>query len=481
MSNELQKIAWETTRTGAEGGVNREPVLNTATGETSRGAELIVKDDTGTNTYRFSSQARLSNTLVGYSGDMEIGTDDSAYTYISGSTLKDCLDSIDSVLGSLSSFTGDNLSDGSIIFGIDENNDSTTETFTWRKNGSHTLATLSEDCHLSLVSGTPRINFIDTNTYINYNGSTLSLQTNQQIKLIASDEISFTSGGANNIRIDVNAFDIDNLASNNLRIRSNTSMHFNIDQNNDSTSESFLWHTNASTQIMKLEENGNLTLPTTTSTLYFGASTDNFLNINSSSQGELRSYDKLTLKSVSGAIELQSFSGVSVITNLLSLSASTTSYPSFRMPHGTAPTSPTNGDGWSTTSGFYGRVNGTTKKLDVSTLKELSDNSPVSADMVFKNKSGQGVEFQSSTSASRLYYDDSFTLVTAPEVRIVASSASSGIQLRSRTYKWGNYPDACWNWESQTTPTTLVDGDFWFDGTDFKARVGGVTKTFTLV
>lgn len=29
-------------------------------------------------------------------------------------------------------------------------------------------------------------------------------------------------------------------------------------------------------------------------------------------------------------------------------------------------------------------------------------------------------------------------------------------------------------------PTSPVDGQFWFDGTAFKARVGGVTKTFTL-
>jgi hypothetical protein len=481
MSNELQKIAWETTRTGAEGGVNREPVLNTATGETSRGAELIVKDDTGTNTYRFSTQARLANTSVGYSGDMEIGTDDSAYTYVSGSTLKDCLDSIDSVLGSLSSFTGDNLSDGSIIFGIDENNDSTTETFTWRKNGSTSLMTLNESGALSLLSNPSRINFIDTNTNINYDGATLTLNTNQQIKLIASDEISFTSGGANNIRIDVNAFDIDNLASNNLRIRSNTSMHFNIDQNNDSTSESFLWHTNASTQIMKLEENGNLTLPTTTSTLYFGASTDNFLNINSSSQGELRSYDKLTLKSVSGAIELQSFSGVSVITNLLSLSASTTSYPSLRMPHGTAPTSPTNGDGWSTTSGFYGRVNGTTKKLDVSTLKELSDNSPVSADMIFKNKSSQEVKFQTSSSVDALKYDDSLTVLRGDSVKIIGNNSTSELEISGKTLFTPYTGLASINVGIQTTPTTLVNGDVWFDGTDFKARVGGVTKTFTLV
>jgi hypothetical protein len=40
--------------------------------------------------------------------------------------------------------------------------------------------------------------------------------------------------------------------------------------------------------------------------------------------------------------------------------ASTTTRPSLRMPHGSAPTSPTNGDVWTTTAGMYARINGTT-------------------------------------------------------------------------------------------------------------------------
>lgn len=40
--------------------------------------------------------------------------------------------------------------------------------------------------------------------------------------------------------------------------------------------------------------------------------------------------------------------------------ASTTSLASVRLPHGSAPTTPVDGDLWSTTAGFYGRVNGAT-------------------------------------------------------------------------------------------------------------------------
>lgn len=37
------------------------------------------------------------------------------------------------------------------------------------------------------------------------------------------------------------------------------------------------------------------------------------------------------------------------------------------------------------------------------------------------------------------------------------------------------------NIPSGTAPTSPVNGDIWFDGTDIKMRIGGVTKTFTLI
>ncbi len=40
--------------------------------------------------------------------------------------------------------------------------------------------------------------------------------------------------------------------------------------------------------------------------------------------------------------------------------AATTAIPSIRLPHGTAPSSPTNGDMWTTTAGLFVRVNGST-------------------------------------------------------------------------------------------------------------------------
>lgn len=46
--------------------------------------------------------------------------------------------------------------------------------------------------------------------------------------------------------------------------------------------------------------------------------------------------------------------------DLLLLAAGSTSRASLRVPHGSAPTTPTNGDIWTTTSGLFVRVNGTT-------------------------------------------------------------------------------------------------------------------------
>lgn len=51
------------------------------------------------------------------------------------------------------------------------------------------------------------------------------------------------------------------------------------------------------------------------------------------------------------------FSGTAI------MPAATTTLASLRIPHGTAPSAPTNGDVWTTTTAPYARINGTTKSL----------------------------------------------------------------------------------------------------------------------
>jgi hypothetical protein len=50
----------------------------------------------------------------------------------------------------------------------------------------------------------------------------------------------------------------------------------------------------------------------------------------------------------------------STFTGTIVSAAATASLPSLRIPHGTAPSSPTNGDVWTTTIGMYARINGNT-------------------------------------------------------------------------------------------------------------------------
>lgn len=45
----------------------------------------------------------------------------------------------------------------------------------------------------------------------------------------------------------------------------------------------------------------------------------------------------------------------------------------------------------------------------------------------------------------------------------------------------GTTSKAQMNFAGSTAPSSPVNGDFWFDGTDVKIRVGGVTKTFTII
>lgn len=55
------------------------------------------------------------------------------------------------------------------------------------------------------------------------------------------------------------------------------------------------------------------------------------------------------------------YAGAGTFTGLLTTVASATGSAGLRIPHGTAPSSPTNGDMWTTTAGVFIRINGVTK------------------------------------------------------------------------------------------------------------------------
>ena len=69
----------------------------------------------------------------------------------------------------------------------------------------------------------------------------------------------------------------------------------------------------------------------------------------------------LTLPNNSGQILITA--GPQTITGLKTLPAGAIGQPSLRIPHGVAPTTPTDGDVWTTTGGFFSRINGVTVDL----------------------------------------------------------------------------------------------------------------------
>ena len=67
------------------------------------------------------------------------------------------------------------------------------------------------------------------------------------------------------------------------------------------------------------------------------------------------------------------------------------------------------------------------------------------------------------------------TLTAAADFRAIEVASGITVLGASTTAK------ASLRIPSGTAPTSPVNGDIWFDGTDIKMRIGGVTKTFTLI
>lgn len=108
-------------------------------------------------------------------------------------------------------------------------------------------------------------------------------------------------------------------------------------------------------------------------------------------------------------------------TGKINLVASASGAASLGVPHGAAPSAPANGDLWSTTSGFFVRVNGNTFTL------------------------------------SMLQASEAFT---AKKTFLAASSASASLNIP---------PGAA--------PTTPVDGDIWATTTALNVRMSGATRS----
>jgi hypothetical protein len=97
--------------------------------------------------------------------------------------------------------------------------------------------------------------------------------------------------------------------------------------------------------------------------------------------------------------------GTNLITlgGLLSTLAPTTGTAGLRLPHGTAPTSPTNGDVWTTTAGLFVRVNGSTVTLSSGSGDVVGQATSVDSEVVlFSGTGGKTIKRASTTGIPKL-------------------------------------------------------------------------------
>lgn len=93
------------------------------------------------------------------------------------------------------------------------------------------------------------------------------------------------------------------------------------------------------------------------------------------------------------------------ITSLLGLSASASGGAKLRLPHGSAPSSPTDGDIWTTTAGTFIRINGATYQLQKRELYTIGGDAGTSVN---------GTGLCISTTQARIYIPFKFRFATAP-------------------------------------------------------------------
>lgn len=74
-----------------------------------------------------------------------------------------------------------------------------------------------------------------------------------------------------------------------------------------------------------------------------------------------------------------------VTQKVFKLPASTATVASLRLPHGTAPTSPVDGDEWTTTAGKFVRINGTTKQMGTASAADLTSGTLADARVAASN------------------------------------------------------------------------------------------------
>lgn len=172
-------------------------------------------------------------------------------------------------------------------------------------------------------------------------------------------------------------------------------------------------------------------------------------------------------------------------TGKVTTAASTTTTAGLIIPHGTAPTSPVNGDIWTTTSGLFMRQNGSTQQyMDLGGTQTISGAKTFSSNtLTFSNAAG------TSTTNIATGATASATTKTVNIGTGGVAGSTTNINIGTTTGTATATVNALLSTRASATtgaglrivpgvaPTSPVNGDLWATTTDLQVRLNGVTET----
>jgi hypothetical protein len=173
----------------------------------------------------------------------------------------------------------------------------------------------------------------------------------------------------------------------------------------------------------------------------------------------------------SGAFTVSSTGGIDLSGSKVVLKASATGSASITLPHGTAPTSPVNGDFWTTSSAAFIRINGTTQ-----TVAFLA--SPTFTGTVNTSALTVGGAFTSSSGTNTFGGSSAFNVSTTGGASFTGSVLQSTIGFASAWYSAGSGAPGTINWNNgQNQIRTLTSSG----SLTLSNPVDGVTYTLRIV
>lgn len=529
MSKELQQIGHGRSRSICVSAAKiREPGLNTGELDTN-GVEIVVKDQLGTPHY-FPSEEKLLVSATGRSGISFLGVDNTSLVSISGGDGQKIIESIDDVLVDIRSdvlsisgatpsgvvlangsvpYTANQsmggysitnaygvLSSASLTFAIDEDNNDSNNNFIWRNNGSLELMRLNDSGILGIGTNSPDVSAkLDVNGMIKGNslllphGDTPSSFINGLMWTDTYGVYSRIDGVTKRLNVltlsDVSS-ESSNTSDQTFSIKSGT--EFRI-QDNISETPRILFKVSES--LISLSEDVNINGDLTVGGGSVSISSNNDLNL-------ISSVADIYLKALepSSYIYIQASESI-VIDGKLELDASTLSKAPLNIPQGINPSSFVNGDTWTTSAGSYQRINGSTRKLDVMSLYDVSSQSNNTSAQTFTIKDATSFFIKDSFSNNRLEIVDGTSLyLGAPDNAmslegnslnmtfdgyITLSGNSGGINMGSPTYFSSSTTDLpSIRIPHGVAPASPSNGDMWTTSSGLFVHINNVTKTVTL-